>query len=290
MHRAILFSLSFVAVSLTPSWGAFETLGQSSRASAMSDAVIAQGEGADVLWYNPAGLAGEGTRQVVVDYARLYPGLDVGPDINSWSLSYVQGLAGGDLGVGIAGLGAGFYTENALGIGYGRSMGEKLDVGLGVRMLRWAADGYRDPETGVQDEDGSGLKPGFDLGLRYDLLTIEEGMLVLGISGLHLNEPDTPCRLLLGVGYDHPLYLAEVDLELVDGDRRVRVGGEYKLGGHYDLRLRAGASGIAGDGAAGEVDGGIGFLMGSLMFNYSYHYSSEISTGANQRLSLGYQF
>lgn len=290
MYRAILFSLSFVAVGLTPSWGAFETLGQSSRASAMSDAFIVQGEGADVLWYNPAGLAGEGQRQVVVDYARLYPGLDVGPDINSWSLSYVQELAGGRLGVGIAGLGAGFYTENALGIGYGRSMGIKLDVGLGVRMLRWAADGYRDPETGVQDEDGSGSKPGFDLGLRYDLLAIEEGMLVLGISGLHLNEPDTPRRLLLGVGYDQPLYLAEVDLELVDGDRRVRVGGEYKLGGRYDLRLRAGASGIAGDGAAGEVDGGVGFMMGSLMFNYAYHYSSEISAGANQRLSLGYQF
>lgn len=298
MYRVLLLTLVFSAGALSPVQAAFESLGQSTRATAMSGAFTVQGQDAGVLWYNPAGLAGGEKRQILVDYARLYPGLDVGPDINSWTLNYVQGLAGGRLGLGIAGLGADFYSENGVALGYGRPLGKRLDFGLGLRLLRWAADGYSDPESGLRDDDHSGSGLGVDVGLRYGLLHWQQGVFTLGFSGRNLNEPDVsegggtgiPRRLSLGLGYEEPIYAVEVDWELVDGDGRVRLGGEYRLGGRYDLRLWAGASGIAGDGAAGELDGGLGLRQGGWMLNYAYHFSSEIAAGANQRFSLGYQF
>ncbi|MBM3460383.1 MAG: hypothetical protein FJX77_17825, partial [Armatimonadetes bacterium] len=87
-------------------------MGQSSRANAMGEAFVTQANDASALWYNPAGLANIQGRQALVDYASLFPNLDVGPDINSWAVNYAQGLAGGHLGIGVAGLGAGFYAEN----------------------------------------------------------------------------------------------------------------------------------------------------------------------------------
>ena len=85
------------------------------------------------------------------------------------------------------------------------------------------------------------------------------------------------------------MYALEADLEFVDGDSRLRVGAEYKIGGHYDLHLRAGGSGMASDGAAGEVDGGVGLRFGKIVLNYAQHYASEITAGGSQRLSLVYQ-
>jgi len=288
----------FSAGALTPAGAAFEALGQASRASAMGDAYVVQASDASALWYNVAGLASGEKRQVLVDYARLYPGLDVGPDINSWTVDYAQGLVGGGLGLGVAGLGADFYSENAAMLGYGRAVGKRLRVGLGLRLLRWSADGYRDAGTGLQDQDRSGTGLGLDVGLRYSLMHWQEGLFTFGFSGRNLNEPDVsesggtgiPRQLVLGLGYENRIYAMEADLEFVDGDRRVRLGGEYKFGGRYDLRLRAGASGIAGDGAAGEVDGGLGLRFGKVVLNYAYHYSSEIAAGGNQRFSLGFQF
>lgn len=264
----------------------------------MGHAFVVQADGASALWYNTAGLANNQGRQVLIDYARLFPGLDVGPDVNTWAVGYVQGLAGGRLGLGVAGTGADFYRENGAVLGYGRGWGKRLSLGLGLRLLRWSADGYRDPLSGAADPDRTGTGLGVDLGLRYALLHWGERTFTCGFSGQNLNQPEIaesggagiPRRLVLGLGYEDRLYAAEVDLEAVDGDRRVRVGGEYRFGGHYDLRLRLGASGMAGDRAAGELDGGLGLSAGKLMFNWAYHYASEITASGTQRFSLGYQF
>lgn len=295
---AILLGLLFSASVPAPASAAFETLGQGTRASAMGHAYAVQADDASALWYNTAGLANSQRRQVLIDYARLFPGLDVGPDINAWAVNYVQGLAGGHLGLGVAGTGAGFYRENGAVLGYGRGWGKRLSLGLGLRLLRWSAEGYRDPVNNVADPDRAGTGLGVDLGLRYALLHWGERTFTCGFSGQNLNQPEiaesggagVPRRLVLGLGYEDRLYVAEVDLELVDGDSRVRVGGEYRFGGRSGLRLRAGASGIAGDSAAGELDGGLGLSMGKLTFNWAYHYASEITVSGTQRFSLGYQF
>lgn len=264
----------------------------------MGDAFVVQANDASALWYNPAGLANTQGRQALVDYARLFPDLDIGPDISTWAVNYAQGLAGGHLGLGVAGLGAGFYTENGAMLGYGRAVGKRLSLGFGLRLLRWSADGYRDPATGLRDGDHSGTGVGVDAGGRCKLLHWQQGVFTFGFSGQNLNQPEVsegggtgiPRRLVLGLGYEDQHYGAEIDLEFVGGDRRVRAGGEYKLGGRHDLRLRAGASGMAGDNAAGELGTGLGFRLGRIVLNYGYHYSAEITTSGHQRLSLGYQF
>ena len=194
--------------------------------------------------------------------------------------------------------GADFYTENGFALGYSRSSGDRLSLGLGLRFLRWSADGYQAPDGGPSDPDRSGNGLGVDVGARMVLLKRQDGTLVLGFSGRDLNEPDVsegggtgiPRRLVIGLGYEDSLYALEANLEFLDGDRRVRMGGEYKLGGTYDLRLRAGASGIAGEGMAGEVDGGFGLKFGKAVINYAYRYTAQIDAGGNQWLSLGYSF
>ena len=298
MYRAIFLILVLGAAALSPAEAAFETLGRAVRASAMSDAFVVLADDASALWYNTAGLAGIEHRQILADYARLFPDLDAGPDINSWALNYVQGVAGGRVGLGVAGLGADFYNETGAVVGYGRSFGKRLSLGLGLRLLRWSADGYQDPVSGLSDEDRSGSGLGVDVGVHFGLLRWQEGVLNLGFSGQNLNEPDVsesggpgiPRRLSLGLGYEDPVYAVEANVEFADGDSRLRVGGEYRLGGSSDLRLRAGASGIAGEGAAGGIDGGVGLRLGGVVLNFAYHYSSEIAAGGGQRFSLGYQF
>lgn len=298
MRIAILISLTIGVGSLAPAQAAFEVLGQGARSSATSHAIVVHASEASALWYNPAGLARGARPQVAVDYARLYPGLDVGPDIGQWGIGYVRPLGGGSVGVGVAGLGADFYTESGAVVGYGRAVGTRLHLGLGVRLLRWSADGAVDPETGVTDADRSGSGLGVDVGLRCDLFRWQEGQVALGLSGSNLNEPDVsegggpgiPRRIVVGLGYEDAIYAAEIDLELIDGDRRVRMGGEYKLGDRWDMRLRAGASGIAGQGAAGALDAGLGLCLAGVQFDYAYHYASEIASGGHQRISLGYRF
>ncbi|NKB67441.1 MAG: hypothetical protein GKR89_10300 [Candidatus Latescibacteria bacterium] len=297
MYRVILLATLLALGLQSPARAAFETLGQSTQASAMAGAYAVHAADATALWYNPAGLAQTGQRQVLLDYARLFPGLDVGPDINSWSLGYVQHLAGGTVGLGLAGLSADFYSENALALGYGLQVGSRLQVGLGLRFLSWSADGYRDP-SGARDPDRSGSGLGVDLGLRAPLVRWREGLFSAAFVGQNLNEPDIsegggtgiPRHLVLGLAYDDAVYGLEANMVWVDGDQRLRVGGEYKMGGRYDVRLRLGASGLAGDGAGGQVDGGLGLKRGSWLLNYAYGYAAEIDADGSQRFSLAYQF
>lgn len=281
-----------------PASAAFEALGHGTQGAAVGDAYVVQAMDAGALWYNPAGLAQVERRQVLVDYARLFPGLDAGPDINAWTVSCALGLAGGRLGLGAAGMGADYYRENAAVLGYGRAWGSRLSLGVGVRVLRWSADGYRDAASGLADPDRAGTGLGADVGVRCVLLRWRQNAVSVGFSGQNLNEPDVsegggtgiPRRLVLGLGYEEPLYSGEADIEVVNGVNRVRVGGEYRVGGRCDLRLRAGASGTTGEGSAGELDGGLGLTLRGVSLNWAYHFASEIAAGATQRLSLGYQF
>ena len=96
--------------------------------------------------------------------------------------------------------------------------------------------------------------------------------------------------MLLGLGFEDAHYAVEADWEIVDGDSRLRVGGEYKIGGRHDMRLRLGASGMNKDEHSGQIDGGIGLRMGSVVIDYAYHDSSQISGLGTQRLSLGFRF
>ena len=166
-------------------------------------------------------------------------------------------------------------------------------AGLGVRVLRWSADGYQG------DDDRSGTGIAVDLGLRYDVWQLPQGTLSVAAAALGVNEPDVsesgggtgvPMQLLLGLGYEDANYAVEADWEIVDGSGRARVGGEYKVGGRYDVRLRLGASGMNNDESSGQIDGGVGLQIGAIVLDYAYHDSSEISGTGSQRLSLGYRF
>ncbi len=293
MKGTLLVGLALALTTSGPAQAAFEGLGGTTRANSMSQAYVVHAADAGALWHNPAGLARGHDRMVTADFARLYPGLDVGPDITTWSLNYNQDLAGGRLGIAVAGLGADVYSENGLVIGYGRGVTAGAHAGLGVRILRWSADGYQG------DDDRSGTGIAVDLGLRYDVWRLREGTLSLAAAALGVNEPDVsesgggtgiPRQLLLGLGFEDAHYAVEADWEIVDGDSRLRVGGEYKIGGRHDMRLRLGASGMNKDEHSGQIDGGIGLRMGSVVIDYAYHDSSQISGLGTQRLSLGFRF
>lgn len=298
MMRVSLISLGLFVCMPSQVSAAFEVLGRAATSSAMAGACVVHADDASAPWHNAAGLAAGSESELGVEFARLYPGLDVGPDLNNWAINYARGIAGGRLGVGVAGLDAGFYSENAVMLSYGRGLTPALSVGLGARLLRWSADGYSDPVSGMSDADFSGSGVGIDVGLRYDLFRWQEGQVALGFSGRSLNEPDVsdsggtgiPRTLAFGLGYEDVLVSTEVDIEFVDGDRILRLGGEYKLGGAYDLRIRFGGSGLPGEGTAGSLDGGLGLRRGRLLLNYGYHYSGEIDAGGHQQISLGYRF
>lgn len=284
------------------SWGAFEVIGQAARPAGMGGAFTALADDPNAIWYNPSGLSRLERREITASYARLFPDLDAGPEIRLWVAGYAHPLRDRlTVGLGLSGLGAEMYEETVIVLSGGYALSERFSTGLNVKYMSWRADGYRDPDTGVQDNEHANSALSFDVGALCDLVRRDEVGIRLGLSIRDLMQPnlsesggeggEIPRNVQAGVFVDRPSYSVGVDVARRRSATRIRMGGEYRFEGAGEITLRCGGARFMGDAEGNELDGGMGLRVGNAVLDYAFFHSLDLtSVGATHTFSIGYRF
>ncbi len=300
----ILFCLS-----ARSSPAAFVDVGLGARPVGLGRAFVALADDANAALYNPAGLAGLDRTELTSMYARLYPGIQ-DDKLHMGYLGVVKPISGiGTLGLGITNLWADLYSENVFLVSYGRRMGDDLSLGANLKMLRWSAEGYADPETG-QSESGlswSGLA--IDLGALYRLRTHLLGAdgLQLGLALFNINQPSAadngsqdakiPLGIEAGAAYLRDRFKLLLSYSRRDDKSRLHIGQELELWnqqvrmGTASFSIRAGGLTLLSEGDGGELDFGCGFGLHNALIDYAYVYPLALrNVGGCHKVSIGYGF
>src|SRR5688572_17207817 len=95
--RFLTLAMSFVFVAQT-TWSAFDDLGVGARAPGMADTFVGVAQGADALYYNPAGLVQMNEGEVSVQYGQSLRGTDDGSSLGTTYLGYATPLRQGQRG------------------------------------------------------------------------------------------------------------------------------------------------------------------------------------------------
>ena len=316
LDRIILFL--FITITLAFLWSAaapaaFVDVGLGARPVGLGRAFVALADDANAMLYNPAGLAHLDRMELTSMYARLYPGVED----DKLHLGYV-GLVKplrriGTLGFGFTNLWADLYGENVFYFSYAREVGSGLGLGGNLKLLRWSAEGYTDPETGQSERGRSWSGFSLDVGLLYVWrsesllrLTRADG-LQLGLALFNINQPSVAengsAQAKLPLGFEGGIvYLKGGSRSLLSFSRRdektrFHLGQEIELWarqsplGPSAFLIRAGALAMLSDQKGGEFDFGCGFTLRKALFDYAYVFPLALrDAGGCHKLSIGYAF
>lgn len=302
---------ALVLLSLSPrsSPAAFVDVGLGARPVGLGRAFVALADDANAALYNPAGLAGMESTQLTSMYARLYPGID-DDKLHVGYLGAARPVSRiGTLGLGVTNLWADLYSENVFIFSYGRPINERLSVGANLKLMRWSAEGYTDPETG-QSESGlswSGLA--VDLGGLY---RVDTGLLgadgvQLGLALFNINQPSAaengsddakiPLGIEGGLVYMKNNFKLLLSYSRRDDKSRLHIGQETELWnqrsplGMASFSIRAGGFTLLSEGDGGELDFGCGFAVRKALIDYAYVYPLALKdAGGCHKISIGYGF
>jgi hypothetical protein len=297
-HRIVVVGLSAVVLASGPSQleatsagttgASFLKLSVGARAEAMGDAGVVGLEGVESLYWNPAGLAGDGgAAQCMVSHQQLWQGVNA----TSFAVA-LPGLRIGSVALGIEQLGVDSWnnladspgieaSDLAVLLGVGRSLTAGMDVGIAARTLH----------SKIGDHSASGFS--VDCGLRYrltDRLTLAGAVRNMGSGLSFVDGGSDPLPLMGGFGgvlaWEHLSLLAEARKER-GTDAYGALGAEIRL--HPMLALRAGSRLGSDEGrATSNASWGVGVgLPASLRFDYSYRDSD---LGSSHQFSGTYLF
>jgi len=305
----------FLAMSSGAAFGAFDRIGVGARAVGLGQAFVAIADDPNTLFYNPAGL--QLIRRIGLSsmYARLYPQLD-DPGIHYSSLAAVfpQRLLG-YLGVGLQHLAFGNYRETIFSVGYARALPLGFSLGGTLKWLRWEAEGYQDPQTGLRDRDFSFGGISLDVGVLFkiqgsDLPLLRRylsgGFLQVGVALFDFTEPSIASgspeaklrrTLMAGIAYRSPQITMALSLSRWDGWNKLHVGVEYDLmkgralWGLQRFYLRGGGIRVLTQHKGGEIDVGFGLLYWKFHLDYAHVIPLALKRiSGSHKISVGYAF
>ncbi len=187
--KSILILLFTFTWNLPSAFAQFEDLGVGARGIGMGNAFIGLADDGYSIYYNPAGLGRIEWKELVLDYGKLYWGLDDNSNLGQSFVGYVQSLNRlGTLGVGWLNFAlTRYYREDTFMLAYGKRISHSkrgsLSAGLNLKLL------YKGFEKTIYTEDAINLdttqrkggrdpvfengysRTGFsaDLGLLYDM-------------------------------------------------------------------------------------------------------------------------
>jgi len=184
----------------------FEDLGVGARGIGMGNAFIGLADDGYSIYYNPAGLARIDWKELVLDYGKLYWGLDDNSNLGQSFVGYAQSVKRlGTFGVGWLNFAlTRYYREDTLTLSYGKrvldSKGSSLAAGLNLKGLYkgFKKTLYTENATNLDTGELKGgrdpvfengySRTGFstDLGLLYDLGRHHSFALTLN----DINQPD----------------------------------------------------------------------------------------------------
>ncbi len=169
-NRMLFKTLYFLLFILTSAsvYGAFENMELGARPLAMGSAFVSVADGADALFWNPAGISGIEKQELVISYMELY-------NLVSYSaVSYAKNINGIPLGVGLNSSSDidGIYQEVEFAILSAMNISERLSLGSGLKY-QYANASFGDTKLG----DGKGLS--VDIGCKYNMF---EDLLCFGLA------------------------------------------------------------------------------------------------------------
>jgi len=207
MRRSIWKSILILLVTFTwnlPSaFAQFEDLGVGARGIGMGNAFIGLADDGYAIYYNPAGLGRIDWKELVLDYGKLYWGLDDNSSLGQSFVGYAQSLNRlGTLGVGWLNFAlTRYYREDTFMFAYGKRVshsqgGSSLAAGLNLKVL------YKGFEKTIYTENATNLDTGQLKGGRDPVF--ENGYSRTGFS--------TSLGLLYDLGRHHSFALTLNDI------------------------------------------------------------------------------
>lgn len=294
-------------------FASFEELPAGARAAGMADAYTVVADDALSLYYNPAGLVHVRRPELSSYYSRLFLGLTDKSEISRSFLGYAQPLGKdrGTVGVGYVNLSLpGLYSEDSLGVSYGRELMKRWNAGATVKMLRrsFGSDPYTQNAINVDaggsrgggdplfEKGNSRTAIGLDLGTQYKL----SQNYALGFAARNINQPD----LSLGSGNDRAPAIYSFGLGRWTRTSSLSVEmSERKFGGSQDMRTKLGGekwfrngfgmrAGLAtGSRGFGEAAAGLSYRMDGFQFDYGMNFPLKgIQSIGSQMLSITFRF
>ncbi len=276
----------------------FLKIGQGARAVAMGGAFSAIADNADAIYWNPAGLGGQKTRQATASYSQYVQGINYG------FIGYSQELCKGVMGIGLnylsvtdierrtldTDLNDGTFGANdsALYLSYGREklFCDNLSLGANLKFIRQTLD------------DKSAQSYALDLAGLYktpiDKLTASLGVYNIGTQVKFVDEGDPlPMDVRAGLAYrlfnNNLVVAADVNDYIVDTRLYTQVGAEYNMGkivsirGGYTLGMDSDKLG----GMAG-LSTGFGVHVWDIQLDYAFVPMGELND--TNRITISTKF
>ena len=292
----LALALLLAAPASAATGAAFLKLDPSARSAAMGSAYTATSGGADAMFFNPAGLAGLGRRELMAGHAEWLAGTKFD------ALAYGQPTAWGSLGAAALRLSVGdldartadrraagsFQAADSM---YSLSAAKRFapaTVGASLKYLRSEIGPYSAQTVAV------------DLGARREVpgRPMSVGLSIRNLGkGLKFLDQEDPLPLMFSAGASYRLagvlgLALDVRHEPHDSRTSVSLGTEYAFLGTLALRAGYGANtmsrGSAKQGMLGGLGAGLGFKFRSFGADYAFTPFGEL--GDVQRLSLSARF
>jgi len=298
---AIIAVMTFTSAQMAQ--GAFfDTAGKSARPMGMGEVFLASSGDASSYWYNPAGLTKFEQKQVGLSYGIPMAAIS---DLNISQINFVtpMGKRSG-LGVGISYGGISEAHDMVISGGYAVALTDKFTVGGNAKIMRWSVQGQQDVYTGKTDEDISktsfslDLSATYSLGELFGLGTFSTGVYVKDAIMPNISESGDkggklPVEPGIGLMMQKGTLMVEGDVATANGNTIFRVGAESGLPGS-NLKLRAGAiygSDFKDDVEKTDINLGLGYMFGTIMFNYAYNIPLEVKNSDGRHfVSFGLSF
>ncbi|MBR3654975.1 MAG: hypothetical protein IKN62_06060 [Elusimicrobia bacterium] len=303
---AVLLLTIIVAMSQQV-YAAFEDTYWGVRALGMGGAFTAVANDANAPLYNIAGIANCGQKEITLMGSRLFAGLD-GVEIAANYLGAVYPVTEewGSVSFAWSSLGTPALARyDTFNLGYARKVNDLLEVdeefvmlsaGLNLKYLRQEIN-FDEEDKDLSDSKGAVT---CDIGL---LATFENG-LRLGFSSKYLTSPDMGYEekdsvknmTVFGIGYfsellpyvNIPTFTADLDLILIDGETKFRLGLEsYVLDDKLGIRL-------GGREEAVNIGFGYEFVFANeatLIVDYAFELPFEIEESYGSHfIALSFRF
>ncbi len=270
-----------------PAWPQFSDLGVSPRAIGMANAFVSVADDAGAVYYNPAGLGFIRHHELSASYARLLTGLTDGSRIDNGYVSAVFALGGpGTIGVSWSSLNLiDSYKEDQFVVALGRTMGERLSVGVTARLLSkaFAKDDYvvTDPLFTANGFSASGI------GLGAGILVKPVDAFAVGLAVANVNSPNlglgetdsVPISVRGGVSLQLPTLVVAADVSFQAAETVFTVGAERWFM-NKTIAVRTGFD-LAGSGGLRNLYAGLSYRTSVFEFDYAFVFPFSWIQGTN---------
>ncbi|MBI4424136.1 MAG: type IX secretion system membrane protein PorP/SprF [Elusimicrobia bacterium] len=296
-----LLALILLSVGAGSAKGAFQEPLIAPRAAAMGGASLATPDDSTAMFLNVAGLGRLEAPEAYMMASKLYAGLDGVASLSKSFMTAGVPTRHGSFGLAIGEFkAAGLMAERTFAVGFARSLGQRLRLGVAGKLLHHGFSPEGDPLA--QNDpvfSGGTSKSAFalDLGLMASLTRNLE----LGFAVRNLNSPDVGLatedrvprefRGGLALGFDSVGIKATGELAMRNSPGFGLASSIAPMFG-LEKSLLQGLVSFRVGGGPNDLAGGVGLRKGSFGFDYSMSWSRQLSSGhlGTHLLGIRYQF